>query len=81
MAAGNPTGHEAAALIAAVQIILESESAAGSELPFAYRSGWRRTAIDEGVNRRPYASSITALGRPMSRPSGGSNDLGGSSVS
>ena len=72
IAAGNPTGHEAAALIAAVQIILESESAAGSELPWSYRSTWRRRAIDEGVNLRPYASSITVRGRPLSRPSDGS---------
>ncbi len=47
---GNPTREEAAAVIAAVQVLLEAESAQDApELPWAYRSAWRRAAIDEAI--------------------------------
>ena len=72
---GNPTAEQAAAILAAVQVMLESHTETGPEHPWPYRSAWRQAAIDEGV-RLPYAASITALGRPMRRPSGTSNDLG-----
>ncbi len=50
--AGDATGEEAAAVIAAVQVLLEAESALeGPDLPWPYRSAWRRAAIDEGVDR------------------------------
>jgi hypothetical protein len=49
---GNPTPHEAAAIAAAVQTILDAEAAAtGSEMPEPYRSSWRRAAIHEAVRR------------------------------
>ena len=45
-----PTGEEAAAVLAAVQVLLEAESEQGAPaLPWAYRSAWRRAAIDEGI--------------------------------
>jgi hypothetical protein len=48
--AGHPTGEEAAAVIAAVQVMLDGESKETSaEVPWPYRSKWRRVAIDEGV--------------------------------
>jgi len=47
---GSPTGEEAAAVIAAVQVMLDAESReASAEVPWPYRSKWRRAAIDEGV--------------------------------
>ncbi len=47
---GSPTGEEAAAVIAAVEVLLEAEGAHREpDLPWAYRSGWRRAAIDEGI--------------------------------
>ena len=50
--AGDATGEEAAAVIAAVQVLLEAESAPGAPAaPWPYRSAWRRAAIDEGVQR------------------------------
>lgn len=49
---GNPTPHEAAAIAAAVQTILDAEAVArGPETPEAYRSSWRRAAIHEAVRR------------------------------
>jgi hypothetical protein len=49
---GNPTPHEAAAIAAAVQTILDAEArAAAPDVPEAYRSGWRRAAIHEAVRR------------------------------
>jgi hypothetical protein len=50
--AGAPTGEEAAAVLAAVQLLLEAEAAGQAPRePWAYRSAWRRAAIDEGVER------------------------------
>jgi hypothetical protein len=50
--AGDPTGEEAAAVTAAVQVLLEAESAREApQLPWPYRSAWRRASIDEGVDR------------------------------
>jgi len=50
--AGDATGEEAAALMAAVQVLLEAESGQQApDLPWPYRSAWRRAAIDEGVDR------------------------------
>jgi hypothetical protein len=47
---GDPSPAEAAAVLAAVQVLLEAESALSApELPWAYRSAWRRAAIDEGI--------------------------------
>jgi len=47
---GTPSAEEAAALTAAVQMLLEGESAKGEpELAWPYRSAWRRAAIDEGI--------------------------------
>ena len=49
---GSPSPAEAAAVLAAVQVLLEAESASGApELPWPYRSAWRRAAIDEGIDR------------------------------
>jgi len=50
--AGGATGEEAAAVMAAVQVLLEADSAHETpELPWPYRSAWRRASIDEGVDR------------------------------
>lgn len=49
--AGDPSAEEAAAIVAAVQVLLEAESAGGPIAPWPYRSAWRRAAIDEGVDR------------------------------
>ena len=48
---GSPSAEEAAAISAAVQVLLETEAASAPALPWAYRSAWRRAAIDEGVDR------------------------------
>ena len=48
--AGGPTGEQAAAVIAAVQIMLEeAPNMTGPEAPWPYRSTWRRAAIEEGI--------------------------------
>lgn len=47
---GAPWADEAAAIVAAVQVLVEAESAHGApELPWPYRSAWRRAAIEEGI--------------------------------
>jgi hypothetical protein len=47
-----PSAEEAAALAAALQVLLEAETPpAHPELPWPYRSAWRRAAIDEGIDR------------------------------
>ncbi len=68
---GNPTAGEAAAILAAVQVVLESESApVDGDVPWPYRSAWRRAAIEEGVGSA----------RARSRPTRAVNDLGGFDV-
>jgi hypothetical protein len=47
---GAPGPEEAAAVIAAVQVLLEAErSHVAQTVPWPYRSAWRRAAIDEGI--------------------------------
>jgi hypothetical protein len=47
---GSPSAEEAAALTAAVQVLLKAESSQHApELPWPYRSAWRRAVIDEGI--------------------------------
>jgi hypothetical protein len=49
---GVPSAEEAAALTAAVQALLEVGAGhAEPQLPWPYRSAWRRAAIDEGIDR------------------------------
>ncbi len=70
-ACGRPTADEAAAVLAAVQAVLESESApARAHVPWPYRSAWRRAAIEEGVG----------IAHPPDRPAGAVNDRGGIDV-
>ena len=47
-----PTAEEAAAILAAVQAVLDGERAraAGDPRPGAYRSPWRLAAIEEGTD-------------------------------
>ncbi len=47
---GSP--EEAAAVLAAVQVVLDREHGPDApEQPWPYRSAWRRAAIDEGTTR------------------------------
>ena len=46
---GTPSAEEAAAVIAAVQALLGSETATALDRPWAYCSAWRRAAIEEGI--------------------------------
>ncbi len=47
---GRPSAQEAAAIVAAVQVLIDGETPAGApQLPAAYRSGWRRAAIMESI--------------------------------
>jgi hypothetical protein len=48
---GNPSAEEAAAILAAVQVLVEGEQTQLQAAPWPYRSAWRRAAIDEGVLR------------------------------
>lgn len=48
---GTPSPEEAAAVLAAVQVLLDNESFSAPQLPWSYRSAWRRAAITEGINR------------------------------
>ncbi len=48
---GNPTPEEAAAIVAAVQLLTAAGPTQDDPRPWAYRSAWRRAAIDEGVQR------------------------------
>lgn len=49
---GDPTPEEAAAIVAATQLVLTAGGPAEADpRPWAYRSAWRRAAIDEGVQR------------------------------
>ena len=47
-----PTAEEAAAILAAVQAVLDAERArpGGDPRPAAYRSPWRLAAIEEGTD-------------------------------
>ncbi len=47
--AGDPTPEEAAAIIAAANIVLSAAPAPEDPRPWPYRSQWRRAAIEEGV--------------------------------
>ena len=47
---GAPGPEEAAAVITAVQVVLEAElDHAMPDMPWAYRSAWRRAAIEDGI--------------------------------
>jgi hypothetical protein len=48
---GSPSAEEAAAILAAVQVVLEAEATTAPQVPWAYRSAWRRAAIAEGATR------------------------------
>lgn len=46
---GDPTPEEAAAIIAAANLVLSAAPAVEDPRPWPYRSQWRRAAIEEGV--------------------------------
>ncbi len=48
IAGGVPTAEQAAAVVAAVEALVQEETVTDA-LPWAYRSSWRRAAIEEGV--------------------------------
>jgi len=48
---GDPSPEEAAAIIVAAQQLVGAAAPASDPRPWAYRSAWRRAAIDEGVQR------------------------------